>query len=108
MIDEATLEREARRVCNRRKSTNLGRIRMQQHLTQTTLAELSGVARRNISDFENGMRAPSVFTALALAQALKVAVEDLFYIKPPESPRDDSGTDYWIPVSTERKWRRGR
>jgi mRNA interferase RelE/StbE len=46
-------------------------------LTQTKLAELSGVNRVQIADIEAGRKAGSLGTVKKLAAALGVAVDDL-------------------------------
>ena len=70
------------------RMTNLTGARAKKHITQTDLARTSGVSIRSITAIENGRSAPSVFAALALANALDARVEDLFYIGPPEPPAD--------------------
>lgn len=49
-------------------------------LTQAELAERVGVSRKTVNTVENGVFIPSTLLALKLAQALKVKVEDLFYL----------------------------
>ena len=59
---------------------NLQKIRKQVGLSQSQLAELSGVSLRMIQKYETGDRDinnASAITVLKLAQALKVNVEDL-------------------------------
>ena len=58
----------------------LQRIRKQSGLSQSQLAELSGVSLRMIQKYETGNRDinnASAITVYKLAQALKVNVEDL-------------------------------
>ena len=50
-------------------------------LTQAALAELVGVSRKTINTVENGVFTPSATLAIKLAQALKVPVEELFWIE---------------------------
>ncbi len=50
------------------------------NLTQAELALLAGVSRKTINTVENGVFVPSTVLALALAQSLSVAVEELFYL----------------------------
>ncbi len=54
------------------------RIRL--NLTQAELALLAGVSRKTINTVENGVFVPSTVLALALAQSLSMAVEELFYL----------------------------
>jgi putative transcriptional regulator len=49
-------------------------------LTQAELADRVGVSRKTINTVENGVFTPSTLLALKLAQALKLKVEDLFYL----------------------------
>lgn len=64
------------RLANRIKSE-----REQAALTQAALAELVGVSRKTINTVENGVFTPSALLALKLAEALKVRVEELFWIE---------------------------
>ncbi len=53
--------------------------RMAQQLTQTALAEKSGVSRATISALENGeMKTTTTDTLIKLADALKCTVSDIF------------------------------
>lgn len=63
------------RLANRIKSE-----REQASLTQAALAELVGVSRKTINTVENGVFTPSALLAIKLAEALKVPVEELFWI----------------------------
>ena len=59
---------------------NLKKIRNENKLSQSQLAELSGVSLRMIQKYETGSRDinnASAITVYKLAQALKVNVEDL-------------------------------
>jgi putative molybdopterin biosynthesis protein len=47
-------------------------------MTQSTLAQLSGISRQSLSAIEAGRAEPSVGTAVRIAKALSCAVEDLF------------------------------
>jgi putative transcriptional regulator len=49
-------------------------------LTQAELAERISVSRKTINTVENGVFTPSTILALRLAKALRVKVEDLFYL----------------------------
>jgi len=50
-------------------------------LTQAELADRVGVSRKTINTVENGVFIPSTLLALKLAAALKLSVEDLFYLE---------------------------
>lgn len=47
-------------------------------MTQSQLAESSGVSRQAISDIEIGKHEPTISVALLLARALGVKVDNLF------------------------------
>jgi putative transcriptional regulator len=49
-------------------------------LTQSELAELCGVTRKTVNTVENGVFVPSTVLALKLARALRVTVEQLFWL----------------------------
>ena len=49
-------------------------------LTQSELAELCGVSRKTVNTVENGVFVPSTVLALKLARALRVRVEQLFWL----------------------------
>jgi len=55
-------------------------IRGARGLTQAELAEMAGVSRKTINTVENGIFVPSTILALALARALKVTVEEIFFL----------------------------
>ena len=65
-------ERLANRIKERR--TELG-------LTQAELAEQVGVTRKTVNTVENGVFSPSALLAIKLADALKLSVEQLFWIE---------------------------
>ena len=50
-------------------------------MTQSQLAERSGVSRQTISDIETGKHDPTISVALLLARALGVKVDNLFKLK---------------------------
>jgi putative transcriptional regulator len=56
-------------------------IRGRRGLTQAELAEMAGVSRKTINTVENGVFVPSTTLALTLAAALKLRVEDIFYLE---------------------------
>lgn len=47
-------------------------------MTQSQLADRSGVSRQTISDIETGKHDPTISVALLLARALGVKVDNLF------------------------------
>jgi len=61
-------------------SNALREIRTRQEITQERLAGLTGLARQSIISIEKGRFLPTIETALRLANALDVAVEDLFWL----------------------------
>ncbi len=73
-----------RKLFNRLKD-----VRTARGLTQTELAERIGVSRKTVNTVENGIFVPSTLLALALAQELKVKVEDIFYMEENRDMRRD-------------------
>jgi putative transcriptional regulator len=67
-------------VAERQLRNRLKDLRAARRLTQAELAEMAGVSRKTINTVENGVFVPSTVLALALARALKVAVEDIFFL----------------------------
>lgn len=63
----------------------LRELRLQQGLTQVTLAERAGVTRQTIIAVEKGKFVPSVKLALRLADTLGTPLEDMFWLQ------DDKG-----------------
>lgn len=58
---------------------NLQKIRWDKNWSQLQLSMKSGVSQSAISEIENNIDSnPSVYTALRLAKALSVTVEDMF------------------------------
>jgi putative transcriptional regulator len=55
--------------------------REERNWTQAELAARVGVSRKTVNTIENGVFVPSTVTALKLAQALNVPVEQLFWIE---------------------------
>ncbi len=49
--------------------------------TQAELAEAIGVSRKTINTVENGVFVPSTIVALKIAKALRLRVEDLFFLE---------------------------
>jgi putative transcriptional regulator len=68
-------------VAERRLSNRLKDIRAARGLTQADLAVLVGVSRKTINTIENDVFTPSTLLALSLAEALKLKVEDIFYLE---------------------------
>ena len=64
--------------------TNLKRIRTAAGLSQSQLAELSGMSLRSLQHYEQGSRDINKAqgqTLLCLARALKVTIEDILELK---------------------------
>ncbi|HFL2584285.1 TPA: helix-turn-helix domain-containing protein [Clostridioides difficile] len=57
---------------------NLKKIRKQKELTQIQLAEISGISRNALINYENDKRIPSIDTLSKLAKALKIE-KTIFY-----------------------------
>lgn len=55
-------------------------LRVEQRLTQDALGEAVGLTRQSILAIEKGRFTPSIHTALRLAQALGVPVEEVFWL----------------------------
>ena len=66
---------------NERLSNRLKERRTELGLTQSELADLCLVSRKTINTVENGVFIPSTLLALKLADALSLAVEQLFWIE---------------------------
>ncbi len=67
--------------------------RARHDLTQQQLADLAGVTRKTINTVETGRFIPSTVLALRLARALRIRVDELFYLadeQPTASPADPS------------------
>ena len=58
---------------------NLRTIRAEKNLSQSELAELTGVSRQTISSIETGQFCPSARLALVLCTVLDKKFEDIFY-----------------------------
>ena len=58
---------------------NLKKIRAEQKLSQSALAEMVGVSRNTIRSIETGQFNPTAKLALILCIALEKKFEDLFY-----------------------------
>ena len=67
-----------KKVCDNVKN-KLQKLRWEKGISQTQLSKESGIKQQMISSIENNqLSSPSVKTALKLARALKVSVEDIF------------------------------
>jgi putative transcriptional regulator len=64
-----------------RLSNSLRSEREARGWTQAELAARVGVSRKTINTIENGVFVPSTLTALKIAQALELSVEQLFWIE---------------------------
>lgn len=62
----------------------LKEIRLKKQFTQEALADMVGVTRQTIIAIEKGKFVPSVKLALALARALNVSLDDLFWLDNPK------------------------
>ena len=60
---------------------SLRETRLKRNLTQESLAAMVGVTRQTIIAVEKEKFVPSVRLALELAQALKVRIQDLFWLE---------------------------
>ncbi|AMK50530.1 DNA-binding protein [Clostridium beijerinckii] len=58
---------------------NLRKVRTEQKLSQSQLAEMVGVSRNTISSIETGQFNPTAKLALVLCVALDKKFEELFY-----------------------------
>lgn len=67
-------------MAERQLHNHLKDLRAARGLTQAELAQMAGVSRKTINTVENGVFVPSTVLALALARALKVTVEDIFFL----------------------------
>ena len=62
-------------------NNNIRALRKQAGLTQADLAREVGVSRKTINTIENRVFVPSTPLALKLAAALRVKVEELFWLE---------------------------
>ena len=78
-MDELRQEMTMKIACNLMmaiKKRNIGKSK-EEKITQSKLAEMSGVARSTISRIENGMFMPDLITLVCIARALDVELADL-------------------------------
>lgn len=57
---------------------HLYEYRMQKHLTERKLSELSGISKSEINSIENNMKDPTVRTLCLLSLALDISPDKLF------------------------------
>ena len=55
--------------------------RARQNMTQAELAQRVGVSRKTINTIETGRFVPTTITAITIARALEVGVEDIFTLE---------------------------
>lgn len=67
-------------------SLKLKLLRVQAGMTLEELAQAAELTRSYVSKLERGVSTPSVSTALKLAKALKVRVEEVFSASPEDDP----------------------
>ena len=68
------------RYYGRKGINRLRQTRSHRLLTQASLATKTGTTKRTIGRIENQLLEPSVYLAIALAQALETNVEDIFHL----------------------------
>lgn len=71
---------------SRSMSLKLKLLRVQAGMTLEELAQAAELTRSYVSKLERGVSTPSVSTALKLAKALKVRVEEVFSASPEDDP----------------------
>ena len=59
-------------------TNNLKKIRVQKNITQEKLSIITKIGRSTIAEIENGTHLPRIDTALMIARALDVRVDELF------------------------------
>ncbi|MGI4978013.1 MAG: helix-turn-helix transcriptional regulator [Janthinobacterium lividum] len=69
-------------AASRGLANRIKQVRMERDLTQVMLADMVGVSRKTINTVENGIFIPSVLLSLLIARALRVTIDELFYIIP--------------------------
>jgi transcriptional regulator with XRE-family HTH domain len=75
---------------------NLKRLREEKGLTQATLAEAVGTSLRNVQNWEQGRRDPSLQTLRQLAGVLGVTLAELVDEEPPaKKTRKGKGEKGW-------------
>ena len=61
--------------------------RLEAGIRQNKLAECSGVSQGRISDYERGMRYPTIFALIDLADALGISIDEYIGRTPPKKPK---------------------
>ena len=79
-IEDGALPPIRPKYYGRKPSNSLSRARAERLMTQRALADRVGTTKRAISRIENNHTAPSVYLAIAIAQALETPVEDIFHL----------------------------
>lgn len=69
---------------NKSFGNNLKRILNEKGITQSNLAALIVSTETTVSRWVNGERIPSAYAIVRIANALKVDLDELLYIAPPE------------------------
>ena len=69
------------RLHGRRRHNALYTYRLLRELTQENLAAKAGVTRKTIHAIEHQKSTPSVYVALAIAEALDLSVSDVFFLR---------------------------
>lgn len=59
---------------------SLRNLREEKGMTQTKLVQSSGIKQSTISQYENGLRIPSLKNAKKLSDALEVPLGDIFLL----------------------------
>lgn len=70
------------RLRGRRQNNMLYTYRLMLGISQISLAQQVGITRRALRAIENNKSAPSVYTALAIAEVLDMKVEHIFKLPP--------------------------
>lgn len=82
--EPAQIRRVARRHSGWRIGNSLMMARATRNMSQSDLAKKVGVSRQTISAIENCHHEPVLSLGLAIAEALGVAVEDIFRLRRPK------------------------
>ena len=86
----------------------LAELRTQRGITQTQLAEITGLTQRTISHYETGAGYPPAPTVVELAHALNVTTDQLLGAKPMKKIRSDKMTPdqqrLWKKFQQVAKW----
>lgn len=66
--------------CKKEFGIRLRKLMRIKHITQSELAELTGIPQQMISDYVNGKRSPSFYKVDLIAKALDCSTDELRYI----------------------------